>query len=471
MRAALLDALHDPQRGGVAGGAISFSTLSSLAALPARVIAVIGLDDRAWPRPAPPDPTDLLAAQPRAGDRRPRAEQRELLLQALLNAREVLHLSYSGRSPRDGSALPPSVMLAELLDWLGAAAPGIVVEQPLQPFSPLAFDAGAPRRQSFRAELLPPAAASAALAAPAGDEDEENEAQPEPAFLAGALPPAEPPTQLTLDELQQLLEHPAKAWLRRRLDLRLPWDEPPWLDAEPFDLDDRLLRDWVEEFGEQLPADAATWAETDPRWPGGALGSSQWQAEREALQRYAGQLTAWRAAPLLQPLSATLRLQLGERVLTLQLQDLALREFEGRPSLLRARYARPRAADWLALWLRQLALNAWLGAEAQAIGLQRGGERLAFRSPAQPLALLEQLAALALSEPPPLLPLRSAWALHEAGEAAARRRWLGDRYPGERADAHWQLLLRGRAVDPLPGLEPLAQALLGPLREHIEAPR
>jgi exodeoxyribonuclease V gamma subunit len=471
VRAALLDALHDPVRGGVAGGAISFSNLASLAPLPARVIAVIGLDDKAWPRPATPDPTDLLAKQPRPGDRRPRAEQRELLLQALLNASDVLHLSYSGRSQRDGSALPPSVMLAELLEWLGEAGRGIVVEQPLQPFSPLAFDAGRPRQHSFRTELLPPAAGTAALDLPADeDEDEEQDAQPEPPFLPSSpLPPLPPPESCTLEELQRALEHPARAWLRRRLGLNLPWDEEPWLDAEPFGLDPRRLRDWVDEFGEQLPVDPAAWARSDPRWPLAALGEAQLQAEAQPLRRYAERLARWRAAPLRAPSTGELVLQLQGSALSLRLDGLALRDFEGRPSLLRPRYDKPRPADWLAVWLRQLVLNALLGPEARAIGLQRGGDSLGFRSPEQPLQLLQGLAELAFADPPPLLPLRTAWELLENGETAARKRWIGDRFAGERADAHWQLLLRGRAVDPLEGLEPLAQQLLGPLLDHREA--
>lgn len=468
VRGALLAALHDPVRGGVAGGAISFSNLASLAPLPARVIAVIGLDDKAWPRPSTPQPGDLLAAEPRAGDRQPRAEQRELLLQALLNARDVLHLSHSGRSQRDGSVLPPSVMLAELLAWLGDAAPGIVVAQPLQAFSPLAFDPQSPRQQSFRAELLPPAPSAAAPALIDDEEASDPALQPEPAFLPRPLPPRPPPQRFSLAELQQALEHPAKAWLRRRLDLRLPWDEQPWDDAEAFALDGRALRAWADEFGEQLPEDPQAWALADPRWPPGALGGLQLRAERELLRRHAARLADWRAAPRLPPLAD---LPLAGGVLTLQ--ELRPRLLGGRPSLLLARYAKPRPADWLAVWLRQLVLNVQLGPEARAVGLQRG-EELSFRAPDRPLALLQSLVELAWADPPPLLPLRSAWELLESGETAARRRWLGDRFAGERDDAHWQLLLRGRTLDPFDPqaeLETLAASLLGPLREHMQGTR
>ena len=71
------------------------------------------------------------------------------MLDLLLAARDSLYLSHTGRSVRDNSPLPPSVLVAELLDILVPAiaadpaspsslAPArqrLVVEHPLQPFS------------------------------------------------------------------------------------------------------------------------------------------------------------------------------------------------------------------------------------------------------------------------------------------------------------------------------------------------
>ena len=75
------------------------------------------------------------------------------MLDLLLAARDGLYLSHTGRSVRDNSPLPPSVLVAELLDILVpaiAAEPAspaslatarrrLVVEHPLQAFSALAF--------------------------------------------------------------------------------------------------------------------------------------------------------------------------------------------------------------------------------------------------------------------------------------------------------------------------------------------
>ena len=152
--AALLD---DPARGGVPGGTVTFSALPALRSLPYRVVCVIGLDHGAFPGSDRPAEFDLMAARPQAGDRQRRLDDRNLFLDLILSAREVLHLSWVGRSVRDGSALPPSVLIDELLDSLATACantPGdpaalaearrrLTVVHPLQAFAPDYFIAGA----------------------------------------------------------------------------------------------------------------------------------------------------------------------------------------------------------------------------------------------------------------------------------------------------------------------------------------
>lgn len=452
VRAALLEALHDPIRGGVPTGAVTFSSLASLRSLPARVVALIGLDDGAWPRAAAPQPFDLLAAHPRAGDRQPRQEQRQLLLEALLAARDVLHLSHSGRSLQDDSPRPPSVLLAELADFVGPALPRC--EHPLQPFSPRAFDPATPPLQSFRAELLPPA-------------------QPGPAapFLPGPLPrsgaDAEP---LSLRQLQAALRHLGRDWLQRRLGLKLPWDEAPWEPAEPFALDRLALSDWAERWAPRLTADTPdaevlAWAATDPRWPPGALAEPALRAELPRLRAYAAAQAAWRAAPRL-ALPAPLALADGS---ALRFDGSELRELDGRPRLRIAKFhAQPGAADQLATWAAHLALQAALGPEAGAQLLHAEG-LLQFQPVAEPLPLLQHLVALVQADTPPFLPVRTALAWVDDGPAKAASAWRNERFGGESQDAHWALLRRADPPnddDALDRLAPLAEAVMGPMGEH-----
>jgi exodeoxyribonuclease V gamma subunit len=84
--------------------------------LPFRLVCLLGLDDGALPRRTPAAGFDLISQKPRRGDRARRLDDRYLLLEILLSARDGLYLSYVGRDPRDNAELPPSVLVSELLD-------------------------------------------------------------------------------------------------------------------------------------------------------------------------------------------------------------------------------------------------------------------------------------------------------------------------------------------------------------------
>ncbi|MGC4012222.1 MAG: exodeoxyribonuclease V subunit gamma [Pseudomonas sp.] len=84
----------------------------------------------------------------RPGDRSRREDDRYLLLEALLSARRQLYVSWVGRSIRDNSERPPSVLVGQLRDHLAAGWHGadgsdllhaLTLEHPLQPFSRALF--------------------------------------------------------------------------------------------------------------------------------------------------------------------------------------------------------------------------------------------------------------------------------------------------------------------------------------------
>ena len=59
-----------------------------------------------------------MLAEPCRGDRDARTEDRYLFLEALMSARERLHISYVGEGVRDGKPRNPAAPLAELLQFL-----------------------------------------------------------------------------------------------------------------------------------------------------------------------------------------------------------------------------------------------------------------------------------------------------------------------------------------------------------------
>ena len=84
--------------------------------VPHRVVCLLGLDDGAFPRKAPRDGDDLMLDDPHVGERDPRSEDRQLLLDALLAATERLIITYTGNDERTNTPRPPAVPVGELLD-------------------------------------------------------------------------------------------------------------------------------------------------------------------------------------------------------------------------------------------------------------------------------------------------------------------------------------------------------------------
>ena len=235
-----------PGRANFRTGSLTVATMVPMRSVPHRVICLLGLDDGAFPRAGVDDGDDVLARDPRVGERDPRSEDRQLLLDAVCAATEHLVVLYSGADARTGARRPPAVPLGELLDAVASTAgpqtrDQVVVRHPLQPFDVRNFTAGAlgaPGSFSFdRVELAGCRAAATTKAPP-------------PPFLPGPLPAALTAT-VALDDLVTFVEHPVKQFLRQRVGLPVSDADDDPADALPVALDalqrwavgDRLLRD------------------------------------------------------------------------------------------------------------------------------------------------------------------------------------------------------------------------------------
>lgn len=134
-----------------AAGEESVVTISSLRAhqlRPARIIGLIGLEEGAFPRLRHESPLDLLKGEPQA-ERRPKPsdQERALLLEALLLAKEALLISYCAICPQDGKVQGASLPVAELMEELNLsyviagkpAGLAITRQHPLKPYDPRYF--------------------------------------------------------------------------------------------------------------------------------------------------------------------------------------------------------------------------------------------------------------------------------------------------------------------------------------------
>ena len=234
-----LDALlarADSSHGFLSGG-VTFCELVPMRSIPFRVVALVGMNDDAFPRSRAPSGFDLVASDPRPGDRTARDDDRHLFLEAVISARQHLVVTYAGRSLRDGSLRAPSVVVAELLEELGrqgetadpeASRGPLVREHPLHGFSPRYFD---------------PAAAGDLFSYSASEcESARTLLTPRPRagrpFVTTPLPEGVSPGEtIELLDVLRFFDHPVRFFLQRPLGLYLSDEAEPLEDREPLELD------------------------------------------------------------------------------------------------------------------------------------------------------------------------------------------------------------------------------------------
>ncbi len=236
-----------PTRANFRTGHLTMCTMLPMRSVPHRVVVLLGLDDGVFPRATRLDGDDVLARTPLVGERDPRAEDRQLFLDAVLAAGERLVVLYTGADERTGAVRPPAVPLGELLDVVRRmsddASPvcPVLVRHPLQPFDARSFVAGA---------LGDAGVLSFDTASYAGAVATRGPRTARGPFLDRPLPAAAPGDVVSLDDLTRFLEHPVRGFLRQRLGLATPGEQEEGDDAIPVEVDplalwavgDRILR-------------------------------------------------------------------------------------------------------------------------------------------------------------------------------------------------------------------------------------
>ena len=247
LREAWLGGLDEPslEHQFVSGG-VTFCTLMPMRAVPFRVTCLLGMNDGDFPRRASRADFDLLAlpGMARPGDRSRRDDDRYLMLEAVLAARDKLYISWVGRNVRDNSAQPPSVLVSQLCDYLRAGwqldLEARTTWHALQPFSRHYFERGG---------LLTYAGEWRAAHADA--------AQEAPQVLAPYE--VEQGFRLRLSSLAGFLRQPVRYFFRQRLGVMFGESAIVGEDEEPFQLDGlqryQLEDAMLEDSGEQEAPD------------------------------------------------------------------------------------------------------------------------------------------------------------------------------------------------------------------------
>lgn len=234
IRSWLSSRLDEEEKGlGFMTGGVTFCAMLPMRSIPFRVVALVGMNDNAFPRQSRPPGFDLIARKPKAGDRSLRDEDRYLFLESILSAREYFYISYVGQSIKDNSTIPPSVLVSEFLDTIdrGFSVEGakteerLVIKHRLQAFSRSYFNNN-PRLFSYSRENY------TALLEATGN------TRKQAVFMGTPL--KEPPKEMrevSLAQLVRFFTNPARHLLENRLQIRLEEVSNPLEEREPFSVE------------------------------------------------------------------------------------------------------------------------------------------------------------------------------------------------------------------------------------------
>lgn len=224
-------------------GPVNFCTLMPMRSIPFKAVCLLGMNDSDYPRRVTPLGFDLMQSQPvRLGDRSRREDDRYLFLEAVSSALDYLYVSYRGRSARDNGEQQPSVLVAELRDYLADSfclesdqhlpheqsrkrfLAWLTDELPLQPYNAKRFLNDEQRVPAYQHLWKDVALAEFAT--------EKTELSWQESALS--LPTDLNTEQVKMQDIVSALSDPCKFFIRRRLQstLDIGWQEK--LSAEPF---------------------------------------------------------------------------------------------------------------------------------------------------------------------------------------------------------------------------------------------
>ncbi|HEY7872138.1 MAG TPA: exodeoxyribonuclease V subunit gamma [Rudaea sp.] len=478
VREALRNALAAvPERQLFLLGGVTFCGMVPQRSIPFKAVCLIGMNEGEFPRPGSDEGLNLMLRKPRRGDRDTRREDRQLFLEAMMAAREALHVSFIGFDVDHGKPRNPAAPLAELLQFLDERH-GVVnddkrpwrIEHALQAHDARYYDGGDPALFSY-----------AHVYAETG-----NRQGATPAFVDWATPRAQEiaPRRLHLDRLRRFWRDPAKAQLRDEAGLSLDaLDADDSLDREPLEakadrrerIESRLLFDALAAGCDELPETAPDWISRTGRVAVGAVGAAAYAHARaraqtmlESARRALGN-DLRREAQMIELECAGVRLfgNIGD---VLRCGDGCLRLFHARIGR-SANYADliPFYIDWACLRMAGIA-------PADAVFLETDKDATKASSPKSLAAILAQddtqlraglngLIEMVLAAPayPLWFPPRSAWSWNNA-DAATRidkteKEWQGGEYAtGERDYAPGYAALLARDADWLDESTPAGKA-------------
>ncbi|MEA1947199.1 MAG: exodeoxyribonuclease V subunit gamma [Thermodesulfobacteriota bacterium] len=212
---------------GFISSGVTFCAMLPMRSIPFKVVCLVGMNMDAFPRESKTLSFDLMAKNPRIGDRSRRNDDKYLFLEAIISARNKFYISYVGQSIRDNTRIAPSVLVSELIDYIkegfGLSEDQMVTLHRLQAFSPEYFKAGGKlfsySRENFAASCS------------------RYEHKDILSLISSKLPdPAQEWKHLDIKDLSAFFSNPAKFLLEKRLGIYLHETADVYDERENFNL-------------------------------------------------------------------------------------------------------------------------------------------------------------------------------------------------------------------------------------------
>jgi len=440
--------------GRLFSGGITFCGMRPMRSLPFAVICLLGMNDLAFPRRESSLEFDLMAAQWRPGDPLKGDEDRYLMLETLLCARQSLYISYSGRSLKDNSECQPSILVGELVDFIDSrikidgcdsVSEAISKQHPMQAFAAQNYLDNADNYDNYWCRIAnamrEPSKTDALKNWPVNSVDSD----------------INDDLNIDLQQLRIFLSHPIRYFFNHRLKLRLQ-QQDNIDDDENFELD--ALHTWA--LKQRLASELLVKGEADfnvlqaegslPHGEAAAISFDQVQTQ---LASFLPTLENYRQV---EPQPRAFDLQIHD---SLRLNGQVSQYYLGK-GLMHFSTASLKGKYVIATWLDHLVLCAsqqWQPGDSSRLicnDEQWQFERIDAKTAGTQLREYCALYQLGLTRPLSVFPNASfAWAQNEDAEKAAKAalaQWQGVEFqgiPGDRDDEYIQLALRKVAADPL----------------------
>ncbi|MGR9013446.1 MAG: exodeoxyribonuclease V subunit gamma [Gammaproteobacteria bacterium] len=345
---------------GFLRGQLTFCSMLPMRSIPFKVIALLGMNDGEFPKIDRHPTFDLLAHNFRKGDRSRRSDDRYQFLEILLSAGQQLIMTYIGQSISHNDAIPPSVVISELLEVLPNGQE-LITRHPLQPFSRRYFDGSAGLFSFSKADCETAGALSG-----------RGQASTDSAALwwQGTLPEDNAETEvIELSELFNFFRHPQRYFMQRQLDVRFCGIEADAEEREPFSIAKldayAIYHEWIDQALNDVPPVALEPSQlgharpprqssvkklqAQGRWLAGVPGELEFDRQQQVIDSFVERIKAKKLGAALDDLPIDISVN-GYRAVG----KLANRYQHGS---LFYRYADLKGKDFVCAWLHHLLIN------------------------------------------------------------------------------------------------------------------